>query len=747
MVYDEMTPDQLPLVLSGPLVRRAEAESVSVWIALRRAATVRIAIVDPDTGAELMTGEAHTVRIGEYVHVVCVTASGGPLEWGGLYEYDIRFPDLGEDLQSCGLLGEPGQDPATLRYAGFRLPSFMIPAKDIGGLRLLHGSCRKPHGEGADMLATVDHILARSAHDLTRRPQILMLTGDQVYADDVSDSLLHHLIDFGAKLFGWPGGEALPGDDSDHLWNTHPHLLKPGCRAELAENQGGLTGMLPNSPEKAKSHLLTFTEFAAVHLCAWSDAIWPERLPTFEQVHPEWAAERNEALLLKPYAAEFVMFNTERERLEQFRSTLPAVRRALANTATYMICDDHEITDDWYFNLAWCERVLTKPLGRAAIRNGLLAYAVFQAWGNTPEQFAPGAPGRELLDLIAAWTAAGGAPSLETERLLSIPRSEDLRQSELRHSARALDWHYSVHGPEDGYQLLVLDSRTMRGFPGESTDCSELISRAGIETQVSQLLTARPDGVVVVVSSTPVLGIPVMQKVQMLQNDFRSRLAYDVEFWKAQATAFEGLIAAFASSGTAGMPRKIVFLSGDVHFGFAAWLRYWADRPYRASEPSRTAAVFAQLNASPFKNQTTEGYANTCILHQMGYNPLFLGDPISTRRRWNGFNGECGPELVEVPSDGQPDDRRPDWQYQIGYVPSDVAQHPDPALLAYLEAAGVSELNEGQEIVGVNHIGEVTFARDGDGVTQELWWHWKNCATPYPLSRFVVSLKLDGQLS
>ena len=97
---------------------------------------------------------------------------------------------------------------------------------------------------------------------------------------------------------------------------------------------------------------------------------------------------RGEALLLKPYASEFATFQTERERLEQFRSTLPAVRRALANTATYMICDDHEITDDWYFNLAWCERVLQKPLGRAIIRNGLSAYAVFQAWGNTPEQFA-----------------------------------------------------------------------------------------------------------------------------------------------------------------------------------------------------------------------------------------------------------------------------------------------------------------------------------------------------------------------
>ena len=37
-------------------------------------------------------------------------------------------------------------------------------------------------------------------------------------------------------------------------------------------------------------------------------------------------------------------FNDNRERLEEFRSTLPQVRRALANIATYTICDDHEVT-------------------------------------------------------------------------------------------------------------------------------------------------------------------------------------------------------------------------------------------------------------------------------------------------------------------------------------------------------------------------------------------------------------------
>ena len=37
----------------------------------------------------------------------------------------------------------------------------------------------------------------------------------------------------------------------------------------------------------------------------------------------------------------------QRERLGDFRSTLPHMRRALANVATYAICDDRDVTDDW----------------------------------------------------------------------------------------------------------------------------------------------------------------------------------------------------------------------------------------------------------------------------------------------------------------------------------------------------------------------------------------------------------------
>lgn len=60
----------------------------------------------------------------------------------------------------------------------------------------------------------------------------------------------------------------------------------------------------------------------------------------------------------------------------------------LANCATYMIFDDHEVTDDWFLNASWMNRVRASPFGRNGVRNGVIAYVAFQGWGNHPARFA-----------------------------------------------------------------------------------------------------------------------------------------------------------------------------------------------------------------------------------------------------------------------------------------------------------------------------------------------------------------------
>ncbi|MFY0568681.1 hypothetical protein ACN28E_33345 [Archangium lansingense] len=64
--------------------------------------------------------------------------------------------------------------------------------------RVLHGSCRKPHGGSIDRLPTADALIGASLVDGSPRPHQLLLTGDQIYADDVADpmlALIHEVAD------------------------------------------------------------------------------------------------------------------------------------------------------------------------------------------------------------------------------------------------------------------------------------------------------------------------------------------------------------------------------------------------------------------------------------------------------------------------------------------------------------------------------------------------------------------------
>ena len=74
----------------------------------------------------------------------------------------------------------------------------------------------------------------------------------------------------------------------------------------------------------------------------------------------------------------------------EFRKNLPKVQRALANVATYMILDDHDVTDDYFLNPIWRRRVLGTRLGRAILGNAMIAYALFQDWGNDPLAYRSG---------------------------------------------------------------------------------------------------------------------------------------------------------------------------------------------------------------------------------------------------------------------------------------------------------------------------------------------------------------------
>lgn len=597
----------LPLVLAGPMLRRTEPGAVTVWLALKEARRVTLRIYASNSQGSLtqvLEGTRNTIRVGNNLHIVTVTASATRdderLAWGERYYYDLFFqqdaqggqagsptPEAAAHLNTPGVLvGNPARVDSLHRlvYPGHPLPGFVLPPEDVNQLRIVHGSCRKPHGVGKEMLSALDTILETSLQKGDQRPQQLFLTGDQIYADDVAAPLLFALTDAGRCLLEGNRQEILP------LVGVPAYKLAPGTRGDIVRNMALFTTTTPHN------HLLSFSEYAAMYLFAWSDVLWPDELPGAEEmwmVYPEVRpAPGNREDEQARYAADL-------GRLADFRSTLPRVRRALANIATYTICDDHEITDDWYLDGAWCQHVLASALGRRIIRNGLLAYALFQAWGNTPEQFA-GERGKIFLNAVADWHGEESGSSAETmECMLGIPASFS-GSGELQRSEQALSWHYSYCGSR--YQVIVMDTRTQRlyrtpdEFPG-------LLSHAAMHVQV--VSAARQEAEVsILISATPVLGVDFVESVQFWSRwRIKQNYAYDREAWALEWSTFQHLLK------TTSAMQRVLFLSGDVHYAFGSSLEYW-------DEHTQATARFVNFTSSPLHN---EGVGSHMAMLAVGY--------------------------------------------------------------------------------------------------------------------------------
>ena len=214
-------------VLAGPVLRKVTPDSVTVWFALQKKATVTLTVMDAagvrlfDSVVASGPGTGDTIAVGANLHIVAVTAkrkTGEPQLLDGVtYTYDAAFvyapPPAGQAATApqssiaAATTGSAGAVPK-LTYTGFTRPSFCLPARNINNLRILHGSCRKAAGDGLDALAIVDTLIEEKANLPVERPQQLLLTGDQIYADDVAPSLLVMLTDAATCLLGWD--ELLP---------------------------------------------------------------------------------------------------------------------------------------------------------------------------------------------------------------------------------------------------------------------------------------------------------------------------------------------------------------------------------------------------------------------------------------------------------------------------------------------------------------------------------------------------------
>src|SRR5208282_2045021 len=381
---------RLPLILAGPILRRVTPSSATVWVVLQKSAMVTLQIKSATGDNVGDAATAPTIAVGRYLHIVAVTAPVS-LTPGVIYTYDMSFATFGADGTALGqtkLLDAvtPTEVPNPISYPPYPLPSFALPPANLNDLRIIHGSCRKPHGNGPDALSILDDLIAVTAQNATERPHQLLFTGDQIYADDVAAVLLMQLMDASSTLLGTDGGapggwraeELLPG-------NRKPSDFPPLTRTGILGGDGaGFTSA------DLRSHLMALGEYLCMYLFTWSDVLWPAPalLPSsFEIAAAAEASGNLSAWNPGAFAKDIADIPGHLANVVTHLKTLSKVRRALANIPTYMILDDHDVTDDWNMTIKFCNAVYGSDLGRRVVQNALVAYALCQLWGNTPEQF------------------------------------------------------------------------------------------------------------------------------------------------------------------------------------------------------------------------------------------------------------------------------------------------------------------------------------------------------------------------
>jgi hypothetical protein len=743
---------ELPLILAGPMLRRTTSAAVTVWVALQASSRVTLQIFDTQAnghqiGTSLFAGSRETIALGAHLHIVAVTATaqqGEELTANRIYAYDLTFAQL--DRSSPQIVSMVNMPNLNISYFAHKYPTFVLPPNQIADLRIVHGSCRKPHGAGSDALTILDRLLATTADRPSERPQQLLFTGDQIYGDDIADPLLWAISNLSDRLLGWT--EKLP------IANP-PAPGTFGNRAEIATQQAGLTGGLRHRQQKVSNHLFSFDEYTATYLLTWSPACWPQTFPSGRSLIKDRQAAKK--------------WDLQVQQLKQFIAGLAGVRRALANIPLYTIFDDHEVSDDWNLNQAWCLRVLGQPLGRQVVQNALLAYTIFQAWGNTPDRFEAGTAGGKLLAATQKRSASEGldpAANLEIARLLGMPQtdpltglpkfSKDGEVSILDRDPEAVSWHYTIES--NCHQIIVLDTRTWRGYhlvgvasPLENRAVIEppmLLSPTAFDRQLIQpLQSPHPSDAprqTFIVAPTNLFSLPVIDLIQYLSLKYHTAnsqryeriFAADVgDAWNIHTPALARLLTILLTHRD-----RVVVLSGDIHYGAAAQLSY-------RQMSKNSSSVLVQLTASAFRNEEMK----TKLLHTRLKDWLFP----SKIRHSIGWNSP--PQMLPFRS-RQPRSQTQsphDWECTLRSIERQRAR------AANFDRADLTAKNsridrflqplmwwksgwfqDNREIVGMNNLAVVTW--QSESIVQDLYWYLPQHPDRLVFSRFTAPFAHDN---
>lgn len=651
------------MILSGPIVRRSEPTQITLWIATSKWYEIHADIfcITPDKDTSLYdysmlqtNSETNTIRMGKqlFIHLIKLTPIQGTFPLDTLLGYNIHFKRGTEmqDLKSLGLLSKDNYD--SIVYGNLEYPSIYLNSSPQH-CNVLYGSCRKPYGDDDDTLITGDLVLEKEFHNLKIRPTTLFLMGDQIYADDVADPMFPIITTLEKELIG--AGEEL--ELIDERLTTYPFqtaLNQVNGRQYIMENFCHFTSSHSNN------HLMKFGEYAAMYLLSWSPQLWElsQENNLFESFNE--LCSKNQVYFVfsddERYPKDNKLeqlrmenrYTEQQEAMISFQQSLYRIRRLLANIPTYMMFDDHDITDDWNISYKWKENVRNSPLGSHVIANGLAAHWAFQGWGNAPESFNDG-----FLWMMKSYF-----------KMLSIGKMEAYQEKWKKTLWNFDSWHFVA---PTNPMAVFLDTRTQREYDAEPRPekfghlieetqwAPQLLSKKGWENVTSSLFNSgwKSGTPLIIVSPTPLYGLGLIETflhdfvypLRVLGVNVHTR--FDFEAWKYNGKGFTE----FLHQAAAWKPSRCIILSGDVHYASAV-------KAAISFKDGRKMTI-NQFTSSPMKNMSFGGIWGMVMKQIMALNTL--------KRKNNNIYRICTPSYNIKEVDKENPSNSYLWKDEVSY--------------------------------------------------------------------------------
>ncbi|PSL50179.1 hypothetical protein CLV51_1011523 [Chitinophaga niastensis] len=356
-------------------------------------------------------------------------------------------------------------------------------------------------------------------------------------------------------------------------------------------------------------HLISMGEFAALYLLNWG---------RFKVDTTGYKVEAIPATIADQFSSVWL---EKEENLEGLIKMNANVIRLFANVPSYMIFDDHDVTDDWNCDIIWRNAVERSVTGKRLVSNALAAYWAFQGWGNNPGNYPD--------DFISAMIDHLKNP------LYNQGVDDQSKAKKFEDSLFAFqDWAFIAPTNPIG---IFLDNRTLRGGAEEmdyntSLNENKMYKGARLMSQVAfdkiealiKSVNYKSGTPLICCAPTPIIGSTLFEagQLHMVDGTFNTdtilagfkpkstgRYDNDYECWRANP---RGKYEFFNFIDTKIKPSKVIILSGDVHYGFHT-------KCILSSSLTRSNYDIDQFSSSALKNNTLDKLDKINLLADLSF--------------------------------------------------------------------------------------------------------------------------------